>query len=334
MYTENVAKDAVHFFKSVLTNQLAIFAPNMYVRLTGQTGRNEGEGDAAEVARYFTGCFDDYRGYLGLGVQDIRSYLDGKLVLEYGPGDTLGVALLFYAHGARVVHCVDRFPLSRVSKKSIETYLHLIGSLDGEARARAEGAFNERGNPASGFREDAIRYKVARDGLSGASREYDLIISRSVLEHVNDLGKTMLDIRGSLKQDGVSVHKVDLKSHQLDRYTEFDFLTWPTTLYKLMYSHKGFPNRWRIDKYVDLAKLSDLRMDRIVDTGKVSTGRIMKIRPWVARHLRSLSVDELSWLGFWMRLRHADACEDADPVRMEAQASKVMEGADLPRVPA
>ena len=36
----------------------------------------------------------------------------------------------------------------------------------------------------------------------------------------------MLDIQRSMKAGGLSVHQVDLKSHGLDRYVAFDFLTW------------------------------------------------------------------------------------------------------------
>lgn len=36
----------------------------------------------------------------------------------------------------------------------------------------------------------------------------------------------MLDIQRSMKAGGLSVHQVDLKSHGLDRYAAFDFLTW------------------------------------------------------------------------------------------------------------
>ena len=122
------------------------------------------------------------------------------------------------------------------------------------------------------------------NGLSGAIDEYDLVISRAVLEHVNDLEKIMLDIKCSMKNKGVSIHQVDLKSHGLDRYIEFDFLTWPRSLYKLMYSHKGFPNRVRVDTYKENAKNMGLNVKRITSIGKIDKKTIDFLEEILARN--------------------------------------------------
>jgi hypothetical protein len=307
MYTENPGKDALLFAKAFLSNQLARFAPKLYVHLTHQTGRGEGAEDALEVANYFIKCFCDYRDQIGLSPEQFKECLRGKVILEYGPGDILGVALLMYAHGAERVCCVDRFPLSRLSSKNIDVYKHLLDSLENGERKRADNAFKERGDPASGFRADAIAYRITKDGLSGASKKYDLIISRAVLEHVNDIKETMLDIQRSMKTGGVSIHQVDLRSHGLDRYTDFDFLTWPDTIYKLMYSHKGFPNRWRVDKYREVAASANLRVRDLRPTGRLEQKQIDIVIPKLAKTFRRVTPEELSWTGFWMFLDHAPA---------------------------
>ena len=228
MYTENRWHDAKLFVKAVLSNQLARFSPGMYVRLTGQTGRGEDDTDPAGVADYFMRCFQDYRRKLGHADEaSFAGYLSGKRVLEYGPGDVLGVALLFYAWGAERVDCVDRFPLSRIRPSSIEIYRHLLKKLDGVQRQRAEAVFNKPGDPASGLDERRVSYRVDPAGLSRSKNEYHLILSRAVLEHVGDLEASFQDMYCALQNDGISLHLVDLKSHGLDRYKEFDFLTWP-----------------------------------------------------------------------------------------------------------
>lgn len=305
MYTENPLKDIILFGHALLSNQLARYAPKLYVRLTHQTGRGEQEGGEADIADYFIECFRDYRRHLGLNDEEVKSYLKNKVVLEYGPGDILGVALLFYASGAKRVHCVDRFPLSRMSEKNVNVYHRLLSSLDGRERQRAENAFRERGKPASGFNHRAIDYRVTRDGLSEGARKYDLIISRAVLEHVNDLEKTMLDIKRGLREGGLSIHEVDLKSHGLDRYTDFDFLTWPKLIYELMYSHKGCPNRWRVDKYRELAERSKLHVKMLTPTGRLDRKKIDVIYPKVAKEFSHITPEELSWQGFWVYLEHA-----------------------------
>ena len=307
MYTESLGKDALLFAKAFLSNQLAKFAPKLYIKLTHQTGRGEGEEDALQVANYFIKCFCDYRDQIGLNEEGFKECLAGKVVLEYGPGDILGVALLIYAHGAERVCCVDRFPLSKLSSKNIDVYMHLLNSLAKGERERAENAFKEKGNPGSGFNANAIAYNITKDGLSGENGVYDLIISRAVLEHVNDIEETMLDIKRSMKSGGVSIHQVDLRSHGLDRYTDFDFLTWPETIYKLMYSHKGFPNRWRVDKYKEFAERSNLHVKHLSPTGRLEQNKIDIIYPKLAKPFSRTAPEDLSWTGFWMILEQLPA---------------------------
>lgn len=306
MYTENIGKDAVHFAHAFVTNQIARFAPAVYLNLSHQTGRgSEDRSDAAGAASYFLRCVDDYQQQLGMDRRSFQEFLRGKAVLEYGPGDVLGVALLLYAHGAEFIQCVDRFAREKATAKNIETYVRLLESLDGEARERANGAFRLYGDPASGFDESRVKYSVTTDGLIGQRDAYDLVISRSVLEHVNSLDRTMADMAAALRKGGIAIHKVDLKSHQLDRYQPFDFLTWPEPVYRLMHSHKGRPNRWRVNKYREVADRVGLRFRMLADTGRLEPARISRIRPKLASHLRDVPDDELTWLGFWMVLEHA-----------------------------
>lgn len=302
MYTENLGKDAIRFTRAALLNQLARSAPSLYTKLKQDTGRGDGTADSSQTVEYFFRCFDEYRQKLGLDRDQVRDFLKGKAVLEYGPGDVLGIALLMYAHGAEFVHCVDRFPLERASAKNIQTYMEMLDRLAPEQRERASRAFNDFGAPESGFDQRLVKYSVTANGLINEQCAYDLIISRSVLEHVNCLDMTIGDIANALRMDGISVHKVDLKSHGLDRYQPFDFLTWPESIYQLMNSHKGSPNRWRVDKYKELVVRHGLRFRELTHTGQLEPEKINRIRPKLATGFRRIPTDELTWLGFWMVL--------------------------------
>lgn len=302
MYSENRTRDAMLFAKACATNVLARVAPALYVRVTGQTGRGADDGDAASLADYFWRCFEDYRVQLGLDAQAWATFLRGRRVLEYGPGDILGVALLFHAHGAAEVECVDRFPLERVSDFNAAVYRALVDRLPAAQRERAQAAFGGPGDPSSGLRPDAVRYRVTPDGLASRPQAFDLVVSRAVLEHVNSLEATLADIASALAPGGVAVHNVDLRSHNLDRDRPFDFLTWPEPLYRLMYSHKGFPNRWRPDAYRAIMAKTGLVVRAFEPTGRLDAADVQRIRDRVAAPLRGASDDELSWLGFWMVL--------------------------------
>lgn len=305
MYTENIKKDLVLFVKAAVSNQIARFLPDLYVRITAQTGRGKDEGEGEEVADYFRQCCQDYQQQLGYDEEAFKAYIADKTVLEYGPGDILGVALLLYAYGAKTINCVDRFPLNKISEKNIQVYRSLIDHLQGNEKQRAAHAFNTPGNPESGFNPTVINYSVTKNGLSGNTNTYDLILSRAVLEHVNDLDATFLDIKNALKPGGKSIHKVDLKSHGLDRYRPFDFLTWSDTCYQLMYSHKGFPNRWRVNKYKQAADNAKLSIARLAPNETLSREQVDAITPYLVKKFRYLPKEELSWLSFWTVLEHA-----------------------------
>lgn len=305
MYTENPLNDALLFLKAIASNILARVAPALYMKLTRQTGRGDTEEDPGQIAEYYLTCLRDYLTQINPEQPEHAvTFLEGKKVLEYGPGDILGVALLLYAHGASSVDCIDRFPLKAASEKNLEVYRLLVDSLEGRIRERAENAFNERNNPASGFKPEAISYRVSANGISGENKKYDLVISRAVLEHVNNLEQTFHDICNALKNDGISIHEVDMKSHGLDRYRPFDFLTWPVMLYKVMYGAKGFPNRWRVNTYRELAKKSGLKIIRIDSIGDLDKEDVELIRNKAARPFRDISLPDLAMLGFWLVMGH------------------------------
>ncbi len=305
MYSEAKIKDSFLFFKACFSNQLARTLPSLYVKFTKQTGRGGKTESAKQICDYFKACFKDYFIQLEIDIKDANEYLRGKKILEFGPGNILGVALLMHAYGAERIHCLDRFPLQKMTESNLKVYHLIIASLNTRQRHRANSSFNKYGEPNSGFNPEKIAYFVTPNGLIEKKEKYDLIISRAVLEHVNDLEKTFFNIAEALKKEGISVHQVDLKSHGLDRYKDFDFLTWPSPIYNLMFSHKGFPNRWRIDKYKELVSKTGLRCKKLIPTGKLEDEKIKFIQPKLANSFRHLSINELSWLGFWIILEHA-----------------------------
>jgi hypothetical protein len=82
-------------------------------------------------------------------------------------------------------------------------------------------------------------------------------------------------------------------------------LTWPTLIYGLMYSRKGFPNRWRVDKYKELAVQSGLSMKKLIPIDRLDTEKVNLIYGKLARELKGVSREDLSWKSFWMVLEHA-----------------------------
>ena len=302
MFSKNKVADFIRFCKAFLTNQLACYAPKLYIKLTHETGRGRQEDNISEVVNYFNLCFSEYMEILEITSQNIEEKLVGKKVLEYGPGDLPGIALLFYAWGIDKVYCVDRFPLVSFSKFNNEVLIELCHSLQKKQQERALSCFREYGNPRSGLDEEKIKYIIHDNGLSCLEDEVEIVCSRAVLEHVNNLDLTLKDMEKALKTNGFGIHKVDLKSHGLHRENILDFLTWPTILWNLMYSHKGTPNRLRLSHYKESLLKTNLKIDFIRSVENCNVNVVHQVRPYLSKSFKFLSDEDLSTLSFWFKV--------------------------------
>jgi SAM-dependent methyltransferase len=294
-------RDALRVLRAVATNQVARVAPAHYLRLTRQTGRGSPAAESPlQVAEYFERCFLDYFDQLGVPKASIGEYLTGKTVLEYGPGDMPAVALLMRAHGARSVYCVDRFPMLALTSRSRAVLSLLRERLPGPEGSAFDASFIAPGDMGSGLRTDCLEYLVTQSGLSGLRSAVDLVVSRAVLEHVNDLPATLADMCAALRPGGRAVHLVDLRSHGLHQQHRLDFLTWSPAIWHLMYSHKGVPNRWRVDRYRELLTGSGLSVKKLQPTAVATIEEVDQVRPHLAQRFRNLRTEDLTWLGFWL----------------------------------
>ena len=298
---------AVRVARAMLTNQLARHAPAAYVRLTGQTGRGAAaEEGASDVAQYFRDCIVAYAERLGIERGAMPTFLADKTVLEYGPGDLPGVAALMIGRGARKVYCVDRFPMVNLSEKNARV-LNDLAEHEGEpSRSRILACLREPSRPRSGFDEGRIQYLVRPSGLSQLQAQVDLVISRAVLEHVDDLEATLDDMVRAMRPGALAIHLVDLRSHGLHLANRLDFLSWSTRLWTWMYSNKGVPNRWRIDRYRDIVARLPVDVLAFDPTELASLDEVRAVRSQLAEPFASLADEDLRWLGFWLvfRKRH------------------------------
>jgi len=293
--------EVVRVLRAVATNQVARLAPRAYLRLTGQTGRGDGDQESPEdIADYFLRCADDYLDFGHVPDAQRAGFFAGKAIIEYGPGDFPGVALILLARGARRVWCVDRFPLVRLSEKNVGVFHALLARLSPAERERARAVLRDPQQPVLGFRDERLAYVVRPHGFSGLNAEADLAISRAVLEHVDDLPGTFADMLRALRPGGQAWHQADLKSHGLHRSNPLDFLAWTPWLWTLMYSQKGVPNRWRIDRYRGILQAMPVEQLRFEPTTLAAAEQVAAVRPQLAEPFRGVSDEDLSCLGFWV----------------------------------
>lgn len=296
--------EVARVLRAIGTDQVARVAPKFYLRLTGQTGRGTGEETPGDIAAYYRRCFADYLRVVNVAETEAFTWLRGKRLLEYGPGDMPGMALLFHAYGIDRVFCVDRFPLVNWSKKNRAVLENLRDGLVGESRLRAAAWLQEAASGTDGSSATrAVTYLVTPSGLSGLRDAVDLIVSRAALEHVDDLAATFADMHQALCVGGMAIHQVDLKSHGLHQRNPLDFLTWSPRLWSLMYGHKGVPNRWRVDRYRTLIEEFGFELVTLEATAFATQQDVSAMRPYLAAPFRDLSDEDLSWLGFWLVMR-------------------------------
>jgi SAM-dependent methyltransferase len=230
----------------------------------------------------------------------LAEHLAGKTLLEYGPGDMPGVAMWMVSLGAAKVWCVDRFPMVTLSQRNLQVVRALAQRCASEGqRTRLMTSIRDPSDPASGFDPARIEYVVAADGLSGLRSAVDMVFSRAVLEHVNDLEATFRDMRAALRPGGLAIHQVDLRSHGLHRQNPLDFLEWSPTLWDAMFSAKGVPNRWRVDRYREILASLDVELRRLAPTQRASAADVAGVRARLAEPFRGIDDEDLSWLGFW-----------------------------------
>lgn len=279
----------------------------------------------SESLAYIDAVFEDYLGHGALSPADLM----GTRALELGPGDNYGVALRFLASGVQRVVCVDRFDSVRDPLQQRKIYDALLDRLGEGERIRAEKAI-EIG--------DEIRFDVERlraiEGLgieeAGSVLDrasFDLIVSRAVLEHLEDPDAAFAAMDRLLAPGGLMLHKVDFRDHGMftgGGLHPLTFLTVRERPYGWMTRQSGRPNRRLVDWY--RAKLDELAYDwRILVTHVLGDDQdlvphqedyrldpnddrptlelIESIRPRLSAAFRDLSDDDLAVTGVFIVAR-------------------------------
>ncbi len=168
----------------------------------------------------------------------------GKTILEIGPGDNLVTGLAFLAVGAKSYTAVDRFPGAYASDDARRWY-HLLAENwpHGDwPQALDPGTFPDYPNV---FSKD-----LAVEKARGALETYDIVCSFAVGEHVSNIDEFAQLTHNALAPEGVAVHAIDFGGHQWNRFGDpFLFMKFPESIWQMMGSARGEPNRVRFDEF-------------------------------------------------------------------------------------
>ncbi len=302
---------------------------NLRAALRGGLGRHEGESGAthqsfseAESVAYIRRVFADYLTYGGVS----EDWLSGKRILEIGPGDNLGVALLLSAAGARQVVCLDRFETRSDPSQRRAIYKALRAGLSSEGQRRFDEALDLgslRFNPARVRAVIGVPIEQADSALEAGS--FDWIISRAVIEEVpaGKLEACFAVQDRLLGPAGRMAHKIDLRDYGIfsERgFSPLEYWTLPGWLHRRMSSHEPAPNRRRAAAYRAMLENLGYRCRLFVthlagteteiephwsdwpDDPRVDQARrlVAEIRPRLATEFRTLSDEDLMATGIFV----------------------------------
>ena len=180
-------------------------------------------------------------------LRDSAGDIAGKVVVEIGPGDALGLAPLFIAAGAARYVAVDRF----------------LGDVWGiGANALYDEIERLRSPFPSGWREQVTLVRHSIEHTVAGVPPADIILSFDVIEHLRDLPRAVRNMSSLLKRDGRMVHRIDYGPHGVWLSTDdpLSFLAVPNWLWTAIGSNRGYPNRVRHQQLVRLLEAQGLHM--------------------------------------------------------------------------
>lgn len=211
-------------------------------------------GDDAELDRY---------AFLGLNLlQEYVGGVDGKDICELGPGDYLTSGLAILAAGASSYTVIDRFPgdyYGAIAKRWYqgieESWPRFYPDIPWQSDLRA-----------ADFPEKYLdRLFMNREPIETAKtdRQYDVVCSFQVGEHVSNIDSFADLNKRLLKPGGVALHRVDFGPH--DCWVTYDdpltFLQFPDKLWNMTGSNRGTPNRFRHQEFMKAFERAGLNVE-------------------------------------------------------------------------
>jgi SAM-dependent methyltransferase len=184
-------------------------------------------------------------------VVDNAGCMDGKRVLEIGPGDHLTVGIALLAAGADTYTSIDRFvgDYSRIEGK--EWYAGIKAVWPRFSSTRAWPSWLDAADFPEAYHDRVRTLDLPVEAARGIGR-FDVVCSFQVGEHVTDINAFAQATAEMLEPGGVGVHRIDFGPH--GAWRKFDdpltFLHVPESFWRLMSGNRGLMNRYRVHEHV------------------------------------------------------------------------------------
>jgi SAM-dependent methyltransferase len=177
----------------------------------------------AQAANYAVQVANGYQMWLSQAPDLLNagspSPLEGLSILELGPGPTLGSAVLLVCKGAQVA-VADRFlpAWDEAFHPAFFRVLRQTALESGWSNVAPIDAVLEQG----GFSGALDCYSVGAEQLDAIDGTFDVVLSNAVLEHIEDLDRTVASLARKIPAGGYGFHQIDMRDHRsLDRPLEY-----------------------------------------------------------------------------------------------------------------
>lgn len=225
--------------------------------------------------------------------------MNGKIVLELGPGDSIATALIAHAYGATAI-LVDA---GRYADADVQRYQSLVESLRSQ-----EVELNVPDISSCRNIDDVVAIcgaKYLTEGVKSLrsieSDSVDFVFSQAVLEHVRraEFPETLRECRRIVRAEGVGSHRVDLKDHLGGELNNLRFgeRIWESNTF----ARSGFyTNRIQYSQMISLFEDAgfSVEVDDVRRWDELPTKRKALAKPF-----RDIPDDELRVSGFSVLLR-------------------------------
>ncbi|MEI6529062.1 MAG: methyltransferase domain-containing protein [Candidatus Falkowbacteria bacterium] len=181
-----------------------------------------------------------------------------KNVLEIGPGPDLMLGLLSLESGASSYSAIDYFP---VLSAPVSFYEKIKNDLKAPIALKAVDSVINSLSKSEAINSSDFSYKIRGiEDLKDEEVKYDIIFSKDVLEHVDDLDASFVAMRKSLASGGMMIHKIDFQTHTsfIQDKDRLNFLRYSENIYKKFVKFRGGPNRLRLPELISIAEKMDL----------------------------------------------------------------------------
>ncbi|CAA7619607.1 hypothetical protein MTBSS4_250022 [Magnetospirillum sp. SS-4] len=217
-------------------------------------------------------CMTVARGHLGLP-RSRGMDMNGRTVLELGPGDTLGEPLLLASAGARMI-VADRF-VARWDEERRPFYQMLRDQWDGPTapldRVLAQGSF------------EGVMTVLAEPAecLAGiADGQVELALSNAVLEHLYDLEAAAGELWRVSAPGAWHFHQIDLRDHK-DFERPLEYLLYDAETYRKIQDHNQYERgcQWRASEFRAAFEARGFEVVELDINGRAEDAYLADLRP-------------------------------------------------------